>query len=119
MSAINHAHRYLIGFGIGVIATLSFLGGMRVLEFFFDGDPVVCQDSFPRYHTACIYSRFGIGDQAITFKIDGVSVFFSADLPGGGLKERVTWDSSGRFVTFHVDGLGDQKYDAELKILAK
>jgi len=119
MSANNHAHRYLIGFGVGVIATLSFLGGMRFLEFFFDGDPVVCQDSFPRYHTACIYSRFGIGEQAITFKIDDVSVFSSADLPGGDLKERVTWDSSGRFVTFHVDGLGDQKYDAEFKILVK
>ena len=98
------------------MATLTFLGGMRVLEFFFDGDPVVCQDSFPRYHTACIYSRFGIGDQAITLKIDGVSVFSSADLPGGNLKERITWDGAGRIVTFHVDGLGDKRFNAETKV---
>lgn len=112
-------HRYAIGFIIGVVATLGFLGVKQVLVFLFVGSPVVCQDSFPRYHTACIYSRFGMGEQAITLEIDDRSVYFSADLPGGDLKERITWDSSGRFVAFHVDGLGEKTYDAEFKVPAE
>jgi hypothetical protein len=119
MKGSRQLHRYAIGFSVGVVATLGLIGVKHVLVFFFVGSPVVCQDSFPRYHTACIYSRFGIGDQAITLEIDSKSVFSSANLPGGDLNERITWDSSGRFVTFHVDGLGAKRYDAEFKVPAE
>jgi hypothetical protein len=107
--------RYLIGFAIGVAVTYVVWGAGTVTEFFLTGAPVVCQESFPRYHTACIYSRPGMGDQAVTFQIDGESVFHTEDYAGGDLRERISWDKSARQVTFHVDGLGDRTFDAYWK----
>ena len=111
---------------ISLICFLSFVAGVTltnvvwaantVLEFFFVGVPVVCRDSFPRYHTACVYSRPGFGEQAITFEIDGKSVFHTDDFPGGDLNEDVFWDPGARTVTFHVEGLGDRTFDADSKI---
>jgi hypothetical protein len=105
--------RYILGFAIGVAVTYLTWGAGTVTEFLLIGDPVVCQDSFPRYHTACIYSRFGFGEQAVTFQIDGESVFHTEDFPGGDLRERISWDKNARQVTFHVDGLGDRTFDAD------
>jgi hypothetical protein len=105
--------RYILGFVLGVATTYVIWGAGTATKFLLMGDPVVCQDSFPRYHTACIYSRPGLGDQAITFEIDGESVYQAEDFPGGDLRERISWDKNARQVTFHVDGLTDRTFDAE------
>jgi len=114
MKTSFHTYRYLVGFVAGMVVTIGLFAGKGVLEFVFVGEPVVWQDSFPRYHTACI-SRFGWGEQAITFQIDNVWVFQTEDLAGGNLKERIVWESDARRITFHVDGLGDQTYDEQSK----
>jgi len=87
-----------------------------VFSFWFVGEEVACQDSFPRYHKACVVSLFGFGDQNVSLKIDDSTVYHVNDCPGGNLNERIQWDSTGRIVTFHVDALGNKSYDADLKI---
>lgn len=104
-------------FGAGVISTNIYFLLKSCAIWFFVGSPIVCQSSFPRYHDACIYSRFGIGEQAITFEIDGKSVFFSSDLAGGDLKERIVWDQTGRFATFYIDGFTPKTYNADTREL--
>ena len=97
----------------GVALTNVVWAATTVLTYFSVGVPVICRDSFPRYHTACIYSRPGFGEQAVTFEIDGGSVFHTEDFAGGDLKEDIFWDSTARSVTFHVEGLGDRTFDAD------
>ena len=97
----------------GVLIATGLVRAQYLLEFIFVGEPVVCRTSFPRYHNACIYSRFGFGEQSITLYIDDTSVFSINDFAPGNLNENVTWDSIGRNVTFYADGLGDITYDAE------
>ena len=105
--------RYILGFVLGVAVTYVTWGAGIVTEFVLVGRPVVCQDSFPRYHTACINSRPGLGEQAVTFQIDGETVFHTEDFAGGDLGEDVFWSKDARHVTFRVDGLGDRTFDAE------
>lgn len=116
MKELTSIERYLVGFVVGVAVTYVVWGAGTVTKLLLVGEPVVCQQSFPRYHTACIYSRFGIGDQALIFQIDGVSVFHTEDFAGGPLGERISWNKDARQVTFHVDGIGDRTFDAEVKL---
>ena len=107
---------YISCFLAGVLITTGLMLGKNVLGFIFVGEPIVCRTSFPRYHNACVYSRFGFGEQGITLFIDNKSVFSVDDFIPGNLRENVTWDGDGGNVTFHIDGLGDMTYDAESMI---
>ena len=100
-------------FFAGIAFTLAFIGLKKMSQIFFFGDEIACQSSFPRYHKACVYSRFGFGEQAITFRIDGKTVYHVEDFPGGDLGERISWSLEGRKVTFHINGLSDRIYDVE------
>lgn len=102
-------------FVAGVTLTNVVWAAHHVAEIFFLGTPVTCRDSFPRYHTACVYSRPGFGEQAVTFEIDGESVFHTEDFAGGNLKEDIFWDADARTVTFKVAGLGNRTFDADSK----
>ena len=99
----------------GVLITTGSVHVKNAFGFVLFGEPIICRTSFPRYHNACIYSRFGFGEQAISLAIDDKSVFSVDDFTPGNLNENITWEPGGRNVTFHVDGLGDMKYDADLK----
>ena len=111
---------------VSLACFLSFVAGVALtnvvwavnaaLGFFFVGVPVVCRDSFPRYHTGCVYSRPGFGEQAVTFEIDGTTVFYAEDFAGGDLKADVFWDAKGNTITFYVNGLGQQTFDVDSKI---
>jgi len=107
---------YFLWFFVGVVATNGYAVMKDVFSFWFVGEEVACQDSFPRYHKACVVSLFGFGDQNVSLKIDDSTVYQVNDCPGGNLNERIQWDSTGRIVTFHVDALGNKSYDADLKI---
>jgi len=107
---------YLSCFLAGVLITIGLLLAKNVLGLFLFCEPVVCRTSFPRIHTACVYSRFGFGEQAVSLSVDDKTVFSVDDFIPGNLNENITWTSGARNVIFHVDGLGDMKYDAESKI---
>jgi hypothetical protein len=110
---------------ISLACFLSFVAGVTLTNvvwafdaaagYFFNGAPVVCRDSFPRYHTACVYSRPGFGEQAVAYQIDGETVFHTEDFAGGDLKADVIWDSKGSSVTFYAHGLGARTFDPNLK----
>ena len=105
--------KYFLFFIAGVVFALAFSGIKAAVNVLLTGDEISCASSFPRYHKACIYSRFGLGDQSLTLTIDGRTVYQAEDFPGGDLKEKILWDSGARKVTFHINGLGDRTFDAE------
>ena len=105
-----------LSFVAGVALTNVVWAFSAAVGFFSIGVPVVCRDSFPRYHTGCVYSRPGFGEQAVTFEIDGETVFHTEDFAGGDLKADVFWDSKAGTVTFYVNGLGDRTFEADSRI---
>jgi hypothetical protein len=109
----SNASKYFLCFLAGVVLTLALFGIRTVLNFLLTGDEIACASSFPRYHKACVYSRFGLGDQALTLTIDGKAVYQAEDFPGGNLNEKITWDPGAQKVTFHINGLGDRIFNAE------
>jgi len=111
--------RYFICFITGWIFAYAVSGTKVVLDFLFVGDQIQCQTSFPRYHSACLYSRFGIGEQSLSFQVDGKTVYSVNDFAGGNLKERISWDEQGHKVSLEVLGRKLFLYDANLEIEIK
>ena len=108
---------FALFFLAGILATNTVFLFKDMTDFVFLGQPIACQSSFPLGRYACIYSSPGLGEQGITFTIDDQVVFSANDFPGGELGGRIIWDKAARYVTFHVDGLGDKTFDAETKTL--
>lgn len=49
---------------------------------------------------ARVYSAWGVGDQQLIFVVDGRRVYRTADFAPGNLDEKISWDASGKIVTF-------------------
>ena len=61
---------------------------------------------------ARIYSAWGFGEQSLIFVVDGKTVYRTGDFAPGNVEEKITWDDSGRTVTFTALGL-KFTYDTE------
>ncbi len=66
----------------------------------FLGNEIHSHASFPGGHMARVYSAWGVGDQQLIFVVDGRRVYRTADFAPGNLDEKISWDASGKIVTF-------------------
>ena len=83
-------------------------------EFFF-GSEINSRTSFPRGHSARIYSAWGFGEQSLVFIVDGTRVYWIDDFAPGNIQEDILWDESGTVVTFKAFGGKIYEFDTKTR----
>lgn len=112
-SIITHFASFALGIML-VFATSSGLNFFKDLVFGFEVQSLA---SFPYEHIARVRSRPGMGDQTLFLEVDGQDVWSSGDMPGGDLKEKLSWDAAGKIVSLKIQERSLATYDAESKAL--
>jgi len=94
-------------FVLGVFFTFLTLPVINFFaELFTDGIPkyeVQSMASYPVSHMARLYTRPGLGEQDLTFEVDGRVVWFRCAM-GGDLGEKIIWDKTGEIVSLELAG---------------
>ena len=105
--------KYFVCFLLGILFVFVATSVYRTIDkFLITGSKIQSQSSYPLGHIATLYSRGGLGDQTLTLKVDGKTVWVSGDQPPGDLDEKLIWDETGQIVTLEFNGKKILIYDA-------
>lgn len=74
--------------------------------------------SYPMSHMARLYTQPGLGEQALTFEVDG-RIVWSSTAMGGDLSEKIIWDKTGHVVSLELAGRKVFTYNAFWRIEVK